>query len=286
MKRVLAILITLLPIIAMSQVRVASAAKTEKKVVPYDSISNNPKDPYGLVGQELFLLPKPEQLRQFEYDIYPSDQLTGKKPSYESVAMHTFEVVEVIKQESRFSSKDVLKLRDLKTDSIYYIKYEKRESLWPYLILGYKAKFEAENKGKKFHVLLSHLRNFDTGDKIEKSRGSVWTFQEIIALEDRGEIGYLFQNSKGETVALTKLDMDHFIFPKSRMDQLIKKYGQAMCNTALAGEIKIGMPKELVKVAWGEPDKINNSSYDEQWVYGETHISCVYFKNGKVSGWN
>lgn len=51
----------------------------------------------------------------------------------------------------------------------------------------------------------------------------------------------------------------------------------------LEGIVKVGMPKDLIRVSWGEPDDINKSSYGEQWIYGEQYL---YFKNGVMSAFN
>ena len=51
--------------------------------------------------------------------------------------------------------------------------------------------------------------------------------------------------------------------------------------------IKVGMAKELVEVAWGEPDKVNITPDLEQLIYrGKSGMKCVYIKNGKVSYFN
>ena len=287
MKQVLAFLMVLLPLITTAQVRVASQAKPKKEVVPYDSISNFPLSPHGFVGQELFLLPKPERLRTFGYSCFKKED--GRYMSavpYNRVAGHTFEVVDVSEKPSSIRSQIILKLRDKNDDCIYYTDASDPDGQWPFLTLGYKAKYEAENKGKKFHLLYVPHKDFNTGADIKAGRGSVWTFQEIIAYEDIGSIGYLFNNAQGETVVLSSNTIENSLVSPKTIDQYTKKYGQTMVKTALGGKIKVGMPKELVVLAWGEPDRINTASYGDQWVYGDTHIQCVYFKNGKVTDWN
>ena len=43
------------------------------------------------------------------------------------------------------------------------------------------------------------------------------------------------------------------------------------------------MSESALIESWGQPDYINDASYGEQWVYGNTY---VYIKNGRVTAWN
>lgn len=286
MKQVLAFLVVLLPLITTAQVRVASQAKPKKEVVPYDSISNIPADPHGFIGQEIFLFPKMERLRSHGYTCFTkADGGFISSIPHDQVAGHTFKVEDVIDIKT-YSEKTIVKLLDKETGTNYYAEFHDNEFQWPFLTLGYKEKYEAENKGKKFHLLYVPKKDFNTGEEIKVGRGSVWAFQEIIAYEDLGSTGYLFTNDKGETIVLSASTIENTLVTTDTIDKLVKKYGQAMVNTALEGSIKIGMTEELVRLAWGEPDRINEASYGDQWVYGDTHIQCVYFKNGKVTDWN
>jgi hypothetical protein len=287
MKQIVAFFIVLLPLITTAQVRVASQAKPQKEVVPYDSISNIPADPHGLIGQEVFLFPKMEKLRSHGYICFTKADGGYISPiPHDQVAGHTFKVVDVTDIKKTYSEKTIVKLLDKETGTDYYVEFHDNEFQWPFLTLGYKAKYEAENKGKQFYLLYVPKKDFNTGAEIKAERGSVWTFQEIIAYEDLGSTGYLFNNAQGETVVLSNNTIANSLVSPKTIDQYIKKYGQAMVKTALAGKIKVGMSEELVVLAWGEPDRVNTASYGDQWVYGEINIQCVYFKNGKVTDWN
>ena len=59
-------------------------------------------------------------------------------------------------------------------------------------------------------------------------------------------------------------------------------------NAAKAGKIMVGMDRERVIYAWGKPDKKNYTAGTEQWVYRKNRRvpQYVYFKGGKVTGWN
>ncbi len=283
MKQVLAFLMILLPLITTAQVRVASQAKPKKEVVPYDSISNFPDDPHGFVGQEVFLLPMAEKFQAYGYSCFTKENGGFLRAvPHDLVAGHTFKVIDAVDT----NNKTIIKMQDEQSNEVYYVEPKDIDIFWPFLTLGYKEKYEATNKGKKFHLLYIPHKDFNTGADIKAARGSVWTFQEIIAYKDLNTIGYLFTNDKWETIVLSASTIENTLVTTDAIGKLVKKYGQAMVNTALEGSIKVGMTEELVILAWGEPDRINEASYGDQWVYGETHIQCVYFKNGKVTGWN
>ena len=59
-------------------------------------------------------------------------------------------------------------------------------------------------------------------------------------------------------------------------------------NAAKAGKIMVGMDRRRVIYAWGKPDKKNYTAGTEQWVYRKNRRvpQYVYFKDGKVTGWN
>lgn len=50
-----------------------------------------------------------------------------------------------------------------------------------------------------------------------------------------------------------------------------------------------GMTKEQVRASWGPPSRINTSGgrwgEHEQWVFGESMSSYLYFENGRLSSW-
>ena len=286
MKKALAIIMVLLPMLACAQVKVVSTPKQKEPEFKYDSLTNVPRnyDVTGFKGQELYLPPRPDHLKKYGYqDIYrKADSFTGSIP-VEEIAGHTFTVTDVVKRDfGRYT----LHLLDKETDVTYYYHFSFLETSWCFITLGYKAKYEAANKGKKF-VFLSYScgRDINTGKRIDKSRGSIWTFQEVVADAENGKIGYTYTNDEGETMLASELYFSDFI-PKSELDKYVRKYGKKMCDLALEGTIKIGMPADLVVIAKGKPRTKNQASYGEQWVYGEYGDDCVYFKNGKVTGWN
>ena len=63
-----------------------------------------------------------------------------------------------------------------------------------------------------------------------------------------------------------------------------KGWSSAITALVIANKIQIGMTAEMVRLSWGEPEKINTTltsrTRHEQWVYGRG--SYVYFEDGRV----
>lgn len=74
---------------------------------------------------------------------------------------------------------------------------------------------------------------------------------------------------------------------QERINKLSAKYGKTYAKLIADGKVRIGMTKEMCRESWGEPDDINVSigswGRHEQWVYGETYSSYLYFENGKLT---
>lgn len=293
-----------MPFITTSQVRVVSQAeqqarpKLEVTPIAYDSISNMPQDLHGFVGQELFLMPRIKQLRAFGYSCFTNEfGASVGTVDHEQVAGHTFKVVDVIDCKGFSKGKTILKLCDENDNSIYYADVKEGKKDCPFLTLGYKAKYESTNKGHGFYLSTTPANDFVTGAEIKADENTVWTFNEIIVYEDTGNIGYLFTNPQGETVVISHYSIESSITSfdevkrqkeeyNAKIKKLKKKYGAKMVEAALDNTIMVGMPEELVILAWGEPTRINQASYGDQWVYGSFDARYVYFENGKVTGWN
>jgi hypothetical protein len=66
----------------------------------------------------------------------------------------------------------------------------------------------------------------------------------------------------------------------------------AIEQSIIEGKIRVGMTKEDVSAAWGDPRSVNQSYYEgtgaqTQWCYGRGGaMQCVYFEEGHVTGWN
>jgi hypothetical protein len=72
----------------------------------------------------------------------------------------------------------------------------------------------------------------------------------------------------------------------NRMTYLENKYGRSIANRMYAGKIWKGMTSEMVKDAWGEPDRVNrkveNSIVREEMIYRGTWL---LMEQGKLKEW-
>lgn len=293
-----AILIMALSITGMAsaQVRVSMPTTPEKQTVPYDSLLNyigdigHPEKIRGYVGQEFYFIPREESFRKYKlYDFSTKSTDRYEGMGYDDLAGKTMRVVDVNLGGRHKYDRDInmTLVNKVTGDTIYY-KYSTSAHKFPFLVLGYKEKFEKENKGKTFlykGVSRTDFSDFNTGKSVLLNPGDQWKFDEIIIvpkLTDQDNVKYLFSNAKGEQLAVDK----EWMVSKAVIDKQARLCGKRLCDIALKREIAVGMTKELVIIAWGEPDNINKTSYNEQWVYGDAAQQCVYFKGGKVTSWN
>ena len=291
MKRVLAILITLLPLLSIAQVRVAMAT-TPKNTIEYryDSTKNVMNFVQYYVGQDLFVIPAASSYKSsFSLDgrfgkgikVIDGSTWLDAKVAFDEVQGRTFHVTGVQEKKIRgHLSGYFLILEDTETgEEILFDNLTQAVNFFPFITLGFKEKYERDNKDKRFVFRSYTLYDFETGEEIDAHK-TTWTFKEIIAMPDVLEAGYYLVNDAGASTAVT--DMSKFI-KEADIKSFTKKYGSSMVDEALDGNIRKGMPSVLVKIAKGQPDKINSASYGQQWVYKNQYI---YIKDGKVTDWN
>lgn len=289
--RKLAIFLALLPLITAAQVRVAMPTQPNNAIeYRYDSTKNVMKFVQYYIGQDLFVIPASSSYKSsYKIDNYFGKGIKATKEGtwldgrigFDEAQGRTFRVTGIEEQKLRgHLTGYFLILEDKETgEEIYFDNLTQFIGFFPFITLGFKEKYERLNKDKKFVFRSYTLYDFETGEKIDAHK-TTWTFKEIIARPDVIEAGYYLVNDEGIATAVES--MENFI-PKSDIDTYTKKYGKAMVDAALDGEVKVGMPSDLVKIAKGNPEKINSASYGQQWVYKNVYI---YIKNGKVTGWN
>ena len=287
-------MIAIVSLCSLAQVRVATPASSLQKqnVVPYDSIQNriygllpNAK---GCIGQELFIIPNATYIKHFYVDYKDvvnssanTSEISGKVFRVEDAFIHQAKIgahSDVPRTWIKLASKDY-------KDTIYFDLSSQREP--PYLILGYKKKFEQLIKGRKFVYIASSgfdfVDDFNTGKELKVLAGSIWVFDEIIISTKSNNIEYLFKDNSGNFIS--KKELSCFITQKD-YNKLVKSYGKQMCTTAINKEIVVGMPEELLKIAWGNPDSVNDTSHGETWTYKTySKTRYVYLRNGKVKSW-
>lgn len=82
-----------------------------------------------------------------------------------------------------------------------------------------------------------------------------------------------------DTILLNEF-INKYTIDKSVIKDCIRKYGQSQTTAAVLGKTDIGMTKELMKMAKGEQNKVNRTSYGKQWVWEKHGNDCVNFKEG------
>ena len=288
--RKLAIFLALLPLITAAQVRVAMPSQSPNAPeYRYDSTENVMNFVQYYIGQDLFVIPASSSyltshsIKGFGKGLKKTNTGTsfdGKVEHNElqGRTLHVTGIEQHLIRGEHFG--DYLVLEDEATGEVFYFDNPSvKVGFFPFVVLGFKEKYERENKDRKFVFRSYSLNDFVTGEKMDAHK-TTWTFQEIIAMPDVMKAGYYLVNDVGIATAVES--MSDFI-PKSDIDSYTKKYGKAMVDAALDGDVKVGMSSDLVKIAKGNPDHINSASYGQQGVYKNEHI---YIKNGKVTGWN
>lgn len=173
-------------------------------------------------------------------------------------------------------------------DTIYYM-FDKRSDYpdFPFNIEGYITKLTELRKNERYAKCISMDdytdTDFYTGKTIRFYVGQIWWLKEIVIDPKYGDLVELYTNSKGEVYKAPHFTFNIAFKTKKESDRIKKKYGETTWKAIMTYTIYKGMSKSAVKESWGEPKYINDASYGEQWVYEDKY---VYFRNGRVTGWN
>lgn len=291
----------------------------EKTVVPYDSTLNylGKKDVESYVGQLLYVNGKPESLRKFGYDYFytkkeGSDfgdtykEAPGSYNSrYEDLAGKYFYVREVVPHSKRTENSYLygkkwffhLQNKDDSDDWCWFEYDGEFEHTFPFITISYFNWLKNTKVGIKmitaYHISKENEvqmpindNDFHTGEKITFNPSDFWEIVDITILDEDFELVYIVSNGKGIT---STMKIDNYCGFSWKMTQdeylsLCKKYGKEMVDVARQQKIKVGMSTELLEKSWGDPEKINRSSYgSDQWVYGNQY---VYVERGVITAWN
>jgi type II secretory pathway pseudopilin PulG len=76
------------------------------------------------------------------------------------------------------------------------------------------------------------------------------------------------------------------ISAENRMSYLVNKYDRSIASRIYAGKIWKGMSSDMVRDAWGEPDRTNTVTVEgvikEEWIYRSTWL---LIEQGKLKEW-
>lgn len=291
-----------------AQVKIGAKKEKIERDIKYDSLSNYLGDNiYAYIGQELYVKPKNSDLKKFGYEgfytkpdnnkqyIYELKDKYSISTPYEKLAGKTFRCISIEKKEFKIGMTPpktyglkglsenyyFLELANEK-DTVYY-EYSKYEHNFPFVVLGYLKKIEEKYSKDKYILIAKNVSDFITGENLSFQPSTLWHFKEVLLEDKYYNITLLFSNDKNETIGIEDYRVKYAFIEENQANRLKQKYGFSMFTAAINGKIKVGMNEELVKLAWGEPIRINNSSYGQQWVYNNQY---VYIKNGKVTGFN
>lgn len=289
---------TLIPSLVLNgQISITKEVEPEKQAPVYDSTINfigYQIEKY--IGQELYLLPKSEGLRQYGYENFLKDY-KGKSydraniykccdgvysSDYDSLVGKYFKVSAVF--ESPVTGASFLQLVGRKNGDTCYYEYNKLyESSFPFLVVGYYEKAKSRYVGKSFVLRYKgqNLSDYRTGQIFDFVNGSTWSCIDVTVKEQSNELALAMEDADGNRI-LMDLDGPIDYWEKSVAESYKRRFG-GYWNVILERKIEIGMTEEMVIVSWGEPNSINEASYGDQWVYSSTYL---YFKNGILTDFN
>lgn len=276
---------------------------------PYDSTKNFlGKDVGQYVGQVLYLKGISEGLRKYGYEGFMADTLTGRwyKPNkmeegylynsdYYELTGKYFKVLSVVKHQKTSTDSYVyyLELEEQSSKDILFFRYDfQYDWKFPFVVVGYFEKQKAELIGEKFifsNKLIDDVYDIYTGRKITKVPYQEWTCTDFTIEERYFSLGLVVKNPLGESIhvsveSVKNTDLSSRSgYSVKEFRQYSKKFGDDNWKSIVEGIVRVGFTEEMVKMAWGEPESINHSSYGDQWVYNSQYL---YFEGGILRSFN
>nr|DAX65783.1 MAG TPA: SmpA / OmlA family [Caudoviricetes sp.] len=170
----------------------------------------------------------------------------------------------------------------------FYLRFYKDTYIYDFITQGYYEKMKQIFVGKEFYSIgPTEYQKVDNNEKVElPNRIKLKCIDIAVNIGENGPAFAVLENEKyGKIKAeITKKQKLYMLISFSDYNKYLKKYGTKFGKYVAEREIVIGMNKNMVKDAWGDPDHINTTQgtygVHEQWVYGKRYI---YFKNGIVT---
>lgn len=292
--------------------------KAEKEIIIFDSTRNYYKgmNMQSFSGQVLFVLPDKGDdeygYSEFKVGNYnpQSDRFSddtkrygnpAPKSSYntrkEDLAGKYFMVDSVLEHERYGSTGVYLYLTNTKNPSDKCCYMLGADFEFPFLAVSHFNHLKSRYVGNKYVIRerppFMKMRDIISGDTIiiKEPSGSIWEVIDITILEETPQWLVVILKRGNETTYFNAEWFERFesmglygrIVEKSMWDMYVKEYGLSMVTKAFKGDVIVGMPLQLLKDAFGSPDKINRSSHgDDQYVYRNFY---AYVRNGKIVSW-
>jgi|GEM_PF-1447509 hypothetical protein len=299
-----------------AQIKSFSAAKPiikeKEHKITYDSTTNFVgKNAEALVGQELYIIPQPENEQKYGYtsfytDYEKTESNTAYTETYELYAGKTYIVEEVLPRAKDNSGVKifgqefpVLKLKEKDSDKIYYFVFENDSPKGlPFVIMGFYEKEKKRCVGKQIVIKKDKnpwetnfkekevpMYDVRTGLEVKIDPNIPWTVQEFIIDQDHGTLAYLVTNDKGETLTIRSTDINDYrrrtgpsvLWYDDNLKEIHAKK-QKQYNDIMKCEVSVGMTQDMVLFSWGAPKKKSESSYSDSWFYDAGQI--LIFRKG------
>ncbi len=311
------IFLTLIFFINKNFAQITKTSVANKKVEidnsPYDSLRNFlDTDVRKYIGQEFYLLEKSESLREYGYrgffNDYKDKKIGNSKNIYKCCQSHNskyddlagryftvknvFDHPDADQSEYLYGSKYYLELEDKENQDIVYYEYDsKYDHSFPFIVVGFFEKQKKDLVGKSFVVKNNLFRSsidINTGEEVTNEPNQDWVCKDVTIEDKYYTFSLILENSKGELTTLSHNTAfgtygKYTVFPLEDAKRYETKFGKENWLKILDSKVITGFSEEMVKLSWGEPDKINRSSYTDQWIYGDQYL---YFENGKMKSFN
>lgn len=269
--------------------------------LPYDSTANFlGKNVQQYIGQELYLKGLDKSSRSYGYtgfilkyqkdDDLLNDEKNIYKPNgtnytsrYEDLAGKYFQVLDVIrhpkakKNANEYSDEFYFKLQEKPNGDILYYKYNANsEFTFPFILTGFFLKEKQRLIGKEYVIsddILSMSRNLVSGKALTFTTGQIWKCIDFdVDSKNDEELSLLLQNNGGVRTAipyslLTNNEGIKKVYTAAEAKALQNKYNVNNYRRILQNKVRVGMTKEMTRLAWGEPTEIKKSGKNEIWSY-------------------
>ncbi len=308
------ILQTLLWLVILNTVCQAQSSRSNSTIQQYDSSVNFLGDKvFAYTGQTLYLNKRPQFLRDEGYEGFINDYTTDKYSraniyqccgtsfsNYDALAGMYFKVLDVVRHPKadkwpiRYGNTYYLHLLDIKRNkTVYYEYHANKEYIFPFITMGFWAKAKKDNIGRNIvfkSTMLYNKVDAQSKELIYPAPGETWKCTGVI-IDENYKLSLQVVNTRNQKCAVDYIAMckkaDGGTKACSPREAVVnrQKYGNENWNSILNGQVRGGMTKEMCKMAWGKPERVNeiaanDSHLSEQWVYEANYL---YFENGKLA---
>lgn len=309
MKILTTFIICLFAINCYSQITaITKVEENPKEIQIYDSLETlNLKNVLSHKGQTIFIkgskhakehgyhydfltdtITKYELMKKFTYKPIAGKMKGDTVSSYSELVGKYYKILSIHVAKDKFYD-TFYWVRLLGEDNCpFYFRFTKYSYIHNFITQGYYEKMKHIFVGQEFYSLGPMERQkVGSNESIElPNKTKLKCIDIAVDIGENGPAYAVLENEKyGKIKAeIIKDQKLHMFISLSDYNGYLKKYGTKFGRCVAEGDIVIGMNKNMVKDAWGDPDHVftTQGTYGvhEQWVYGTRYI---YFKNGIVT---